>query len=244
MNSRIIKDYDPKNHNITKEFLYDSNDWDLIELAYDLDVDKLQTWWKDVQEQFPHMFFGFNENSHKLELEKSKQLVEQGYCGYYCGPIQGLTLAWPVERDEPLPPPTQANLELFPEVNRETFFHDAEIMSKFEFGYFKDMLDTLGRDSFRQAIITLHYPGMYIKQHIDSKVLKLHIPVETNEHAYFHFGEDRETTTTYHLKLGKAYILNTGDWHGTSNESDLRRAHIITRIADWHILDVIALSNT
>jgi len=238
---RFIKNYDPKD--ITLDLLYNTNDWDLIELNYDLDPAKLTEWWTDVQSKFPHLFFGFNDNAHKLDLEKSKELVEQGYCGYYCGPIEGLTLAWPVDRDEPLPPPTQANLELFPEVNKDTFFHDAKIMEKFEYGYFKEIVETLGRDAFRQAIITLHYPGMYIKQHIDSKVLKLHIPIETNENACFTFGENRETATSYHFKLGKIYILNTGDWHGTSNDSEFRRAHIITRIADWHILDVINMTN-
>jgi hypothetical protein len=193
----------------------------------------------EIKTNFGHMLFNFNDNSNKLELEKSKELVEQGYCGYYCGPIDGITLAWPVERDEPLPPPVQANLEMFPEVNRKTFFDDAKIMPKFEFGYFKELVDTLGRDSFRQSIITRHHPGMYIRQHIDSKVLKLHIPIESNENSLFHFGKDRDRS--YHLKVGKVYILNTGDWHGTSNDTDEIRSHIITRIADWQIDHVLSL---
>ena len=142
--NRFIKNYDPKD--ITLDLLYNTNDWDLIELNYDLDPAKLTEWWTDVQSKFPHLFFGFNENTHKLDLEKSKELVEQGYCGYYCGPIEGLTLAWPVDRDEPLPPPTQANLELFPEVNKDTFFHDAKIMEKFEYGYFKEIVETFGEE--------------------------------------------------------------------------------------------------
>ena len=99
----------------------------------------------------------------------------------------------------------------------------------------------MGHDAFRQAIVTRHHPSMYIRQHIDSKVLKLHIPIESNENSYFHFGKDKERS--YHMKEGKVYILNTGDWHGTTNETPDYRSHIITRITESHILKVIGLSN-
>lgn len=239
--SRIIKDYDPVNHGITLDFLYNTNDWDLVELNYNLDIEKLQQWWKEVREKFPHLVFTFNENSHKLNLEKSKEMVEQGYCGYYCGPIDGVTLAWPIDRDEPLPPPAQCNLDYFPEVNYGTFFDDAKLMSRFMFGYFKEMVDILGVDSFRQAIVTTHYPGMYIRQHVDSKVLKLHIPI-TGDNSKFIFGKDKEKGE-YHMKPGKIYILNTGDYHGTTNESEKTRSHIITRITPNQILKVLELVN-
>jgi len=130
LKARIIKDYDPKNHGITEEFLIESNDWDLLELNYSLDTSKLSEWYSQVNEKFSHMRFNFNTYSEKLDLELSKQMVEEGYCGYYCGPIDGITFSWPTERYEPLPPPQQCNLELFPEVNRNTFFDDAKIMSK------------------------------------------------------------------------------------------------------------------
>ena len=242
MSDRIIKDYDPKNHGITLDFLYNTNDWDLIELNYNVDADKLLLWWNDILENHSYMLFNFNDHYQSLELEKSKEMVEKGYCGYYCGPIDGVTLAWPKERYEPLPPPVQANLEVFPEVKRETFFNDAKLLPRFRFGYFSELVDQLGEDSFRQAIVTRHHPGMYIRQHKDSKVLKLHIPIESHENSFFHFGENKERGH-YHLKPGKVYILNTGDWHGTTNETEVHRSHIITRIADWHILDVIGMIN-
>ena len=168
-------------------------------------------------------------------------MVETGYCGYYCGPIDGITVAWPIERYEPLPPPVQCNPELYPEVDIDSFIDDAVIMPKFYFGYFKDLVEVLGRDAFRQVVTSRHYPGMYIKQHIDSKRLKLHIPIETPEGSYFHFGKDRDRK--YHMKLGKIYILNTGDWHGTSNDTDQYRTHIITRVTRNHVLKVIEMSN-
>jgi hypothetical protein len=239
--NKIIKNYDPKNHGMTLDFLYNSNDWSIVELNYNLDPLKLSEWYETICTQFNYLRYSFNEMPEKLNLEKSKEMVTQGYCGYYCGPTDGITFAWPIERDDPLPPPVQANLEMYPEINLKTFYNDAKIMNKFRFGYLNEMLEILGEDNFRQMVITTHHPKMYIRQHIDSKVLKLHIPVETNENAFFHFGPNKEVK--YHMKLGKIYILNTGDWHGTTNESDFKRSHIITRASPDHILKIIELTN-
>lgn len=238
---RIIKNYDSINHGITEEFLYDTNDWDLVELNYNIQIEKLQKWYADLVTNYSHMNFNFNQNSDLIKLEISKQMVDEGYCGYYCGPIDGITLAWPTERYEKLPPPVQADPNKFPEVNYETFIDDAKILKKLKFDYFSQLVNELGEDAFRQAIITIHHPGMYIKQHIDSKVLKLHIPIHTHPNTYFHFGENKERK--YHMKSGKAYILNTGNWHGTTNETNVSRSHIITRIVRSHILKVIGVNN-
>lgn len=241
MDARVIKDYDPNNHTITKELLYDTNDWDLVELNYNVNSSGLQEWWNNLLLQFPETLFNFNKNYDRLSLEKSKEMVEQGYCGYYCGPIDGITIAWPTERYEPLPPPVQCNREMFPEVDMNTFMDDAKILSKFYFGYFKELVDALGKDAFRQVIVSRHHPKMFIRQHIDSKRLKLHIPIETPADSYFYFGEDR--SRKYHMKAGKAYILNTGNWHGTSNDTDQYRSHLITRITNDHVLKVIGMTN-
>lgn len=241
MEARVIKDYDPINHGITEEFLRESNDWDLVELNYNIDSVRFKQWWDDVLTKFPETIFNFNQHHEMLNLEKSKEMVESGYCGYYCGPIDGITIAWPIERYEPLPPPVQCNPEKFPEVNMETFIHDAEIMPNFKFGYFSELVDALGWDAFRQTVTSRHYPGMYIRQHIDSKRLKLHIPIETSEGSYFHFGKNRDRS--YHMKLGKAYILNTGDWHGTSNDTEHFRTHMISRIIQGHIPKLLSLTN-
>jgi len=238
---RVIKDYMPSNHGITKKFLYESNDWDIIELNYSIDINALQDWFKTLETDFSYLKYDFNKMHNLLNLELSKQMVEQGYCGYYCGPIYGYTLAWPIERYEPLPPPVQANLDLFPEVNLDTFNTDAKILSKVRFGYFDYLVNDLGEDVFRQLVVTNHLPKMYIRQHIDSKVLKLHIPIFTDENAVFHFGKNKERN--YHMKAGKAYILNPGDWHGTENNSNVTRSHIITRIAEEKVLELIEKTN-
>lgn len=239
--SRIIKDYDPSNHGITMDFLYETNDWDCIEINYKIDSAKLVEWYREFEKDFSYCKFVFNTMADSLNLNMSKEMVEQGYCGIYCGPIDGYTLAWPIERYEPLPPAKQCNLEKYPEINYDTFYEDAKILTKFRRGYLETLLEELGEDSFRQLVITCHHPGMIIRQHIDSKVLKLHIPIETNEDSYFYFGEQRERK--YHMKPGCVYILNTGDWHGTGNDGTTIRSHMITRIDPDVIMKVIEKTN-
>jgi len=238
MTDRIIKNYDPEQ--LTTEFLHNTNDWDLIELNYDLDPEKITEWYTQFSKDFGHLRFEFDKMTEKVDLEVSKSMTAQGYCGYYCGPIDGLTLAWPIERYEPLPPPLQAHPDVFPEVQYSTFINDAKILSRFRTGYFEEIINILGEDSLRQAIITTHHPGMYIPQHVDSKRLKLHIPVVTHDNSFFHFGEKLEHGK-YNLKVGKIYILNTGDWHGTTNEGDKYRSHIISRILPEQIQKIIRL---
>lgn len=241
MTARVIKDYNPTNHGITDDFLYNTNDWDLIELNYNVNSTLLNEWWGSMLTQFPQCLFNFNEQHEKLNLEKSKEMVDEGFCGYYCGPIDGITLAWPAERYEGLPPPFQCDPTQFPEVNLSTFIDDAKIMPKFKFGYFARLIEVMGIDSFRQAIVSRHHPGMYIRQHRDSKTLKLHIPIESAEGSYFHFGEARDRN--YHLKEGKAYILNTGDWHGTSNDTGEFRSHLLSRVTRSNMISLISLVN-
>lgn len=237
-NARVIKDFDPNDWPV--DYFYTHDDWDLVEFNFNINTTALQDWYFKLLAEFQGSVFSFNEFQERINVEKSKEMVEQGYCGVYCGPIEGFTLAWPTERYEPLPPPSQCNPEMFPEVNGDTFINDAVLLEKYNTGYFKTMVDTIGKDAFRQALIVRHYPTMKILQHQDSPdCLKLHIPIKTNLDAVFKFGENAERE--YHLKEGKAYLLNTGMWHGTNNPSTtLERIHILTRVTREHLGNVLA----
>lgn len=238
MDPRIITSYDT----ISNDFLFDTNDWDLIELNYDIDVEKMQAWYDDFAKRFADLKFSFNDNPDKLDVEVSKQMVNDGYCGQYCGPIEGITLAWTEERYEPLPPTMQLNPDKYPEVNVETFRNESRVLSRFRYGYLEELINVFGEDAWRKAVITIHHPGMYIRQHLDSKDLKMHIPIYSNEKALFHFGKDRDRS--YHMKVGKAYILNTADWHGTSNDTpDGMKIHFITRVKRPLMQHVLGLKN-
>lgn len=239
-NAIVIKDSNINNY--TSDYFYTNTDWDLVEFNFDIDADILQSWCSSLLTEFKKNIFSFNEFQDRLNVEKSKEMVKQGYCGVYCGPIDGLTLAWPKERYEPLPPPSQCNPELFPEVNPKTFMDDAVLLEQYNQGYFNRLVNFVGVDAFRQAIIVRHHPTMKILQHQDSPdCLKLHIPVKSNPSAVFKFGQNCERE--YHLKVGKAYLLNTGIYHGTDNPSTTEeRIHIITRITRDHLNNVLKLT--
>ena len=238
--ARVIKNYKKRDRRITIDYLYDTNDWDLVECNVDLDADALKQYHDDFVKQFEHLRFSFNDYKEKLNQPESIRLVqEEGKCGIDCGPISGFTLAWPSERYEPVPAPSQLSPEMYPEVNYETFIDDAKILSKFNFGYLTVLLDLLGFDALRQLVMVQHNPGMTIGQHIDRKdPLKLHIPVVTNPDAFFVFGPNKERS--YHLKVGKVYILNTGYHHGTVNPTGVR-THLISRITKDHVNHVLSL---
>lgn len=241
-NAIVIKNYNPVDY--PAEYLYAHDDWDLVEFNFNINSSLLQQWYNELLIDFKENIFAFNEFQERLNVEKSKEMVEQGYCGVYCGPIDAITLAWPKERYEPLPPPSQCNPDMFPEVVKDTFINDALLLGKYNKGYFNTMVNAMGKDAFRQAIVVRHHPTMKILQHQDTPdCLKLHIPVSTNKDAVFKFGENAERE--YHLKEGKAYLLNTGIWHGTANLSTTDyRIHIITRITREHLSYTLGLTGT
>lgn len=78
----------------------------------------------------------------------------------------------------------------------------------------------------RQLSIAAHPPGTKINLHTDSDTyLKIHIPIKTNDKAYFNFED-----TQFVLQPGKMYLVNTNKLHGTSNEGDTYRTHLFFKI--------------
>lgn len=78
----------------------------------------------------------------------------------------------------------------------------------------------------RQLSIAAHPPGTKINLHTDSdNYLKIHIPIKTNDKAYFNFED-----TQFVLQPGKMYLVNTNKLHGTSNEGDTYRTHLFFKI--------------
>ena len=57
--------------------------------------------------------------------------------------------------------------------------------------------------------------------------VKLHIPILTNNSAYFYFGEDLERS--YVLEPGSIYIINTEVSHRTHNLGTTDRAHLFSQ---------------
>jgi hypothetical protein len=117
---------------------------------------------------------------------------------------------------------------MYPELKTADFYHDSKMISHYNFGYLKTLYEILTEKSLRQMLMSNHPAGLYVLKHIDGDFKKLHIPFQTNDQALFQFGEDLERE--YPMPLGKAYMINPKVPHGTVNNGQDARIHLISRV--------------
>lgn len=104
------------------------------------------------------------------------------------------------------------------------------------FGFGKKIVNLF--PEVRQASISGHPPSTKIQLHLDNdEFLKIHIPIITNPNAWFFFEDEK-----FNLEIGSAYLVNTILPHGTFNEGDTDRVHLIFKFPT-RLVDTI-LSNT
>jgi hypothetical protein len=113
-------------------------------------------------------------------------------------------------------------------------------MKVYKFGILNSMIETLTLPALRQMLIALHPPGLKVDTHTDGKTRKLHVPFYTNKDAVFTFGENRERK--YHMELGKGYIINTLVPHGTENNGNTERVHLLSRVDDSFMHSLLSLN--
>ena len=205
----------------TEQELRASTDWDFFELNIDVDVDKLTLWYHDVNKKFPNLKFSFDLTD--CVVPNTKQSILNGG-------IHSFGLSWPVEQALPIPPKYAARKDLYPEtlLPEEEFGAQMKVMERYKFGYFKELLDQLGEETFSWGRITVHDPEAKIDPHIDgARTIRLHIPIVTNSQAWFGWGDQK-----YNFVPGKVYLINTSKEHYTSNDGTTERAHIISHPAN------------
>lgn len=101
-----------------------------------------------------------------------------------------------------------------------------QVPTELIFGFGKKIIDNF--PNVRQTVIACHPPGSFIDQHIDTEqFVKIHIPIKTNEHSYFVFGEEE-----FNLEVGNMYLINTSLMHGTDNQGDSDRIHLICKMTE------------
>jgi len=75
-------------------------------------------------------------------------------------------------------------------------------------------------------VISAHPPATKIDLHEDNdEFIKVHIPIFTNNDAYFIINENR-----YNLLEQNIYLINTSLPHGTLNLGNSDRVHLIFKI--------------
>jgi hypothetical protein len=108
-----------------------------------------------------------------------------------------------------------------------------QVPTELIFGFGKKIVDSF--PNIRQTVITCHPPNTFIDQHIDSdNYVKVHIPIKTNKNSYFIFEDEK-----FNLEVGNAYLVNTALMHGTDNQGDSDRIHLIFKITEEDALHLM-----
>lgn len=101
--------------------------------------------------------------------------------------------------------------------------------TEFHNGYIGEFLDSFKDESCRSAVVTLQ-PGKFLSPHFDigpEYVLRLQIPIITNEHAVIGFRKDENTWYEYYLPAdGSIYCVNSGWEHYAVNNGNENRYQI------------------
>lgn len=212
------------------EILFDDLTWDIVELDFTIDTHLLEDYYSKLRTDLYNFNFSFDSKEY-LRSEIYETYKKENRVGNYSGNIQGWSISWPVERDIPCPSKSQANYDMYPELqglSDQDFYYNSMPQGKYKFGILNSLIDTLSLSSLRQMLMALHPPGLRVDTHTDGQVKKLHIPFYTNKDAVFTFGENRDRK--YHMELGKAYIINTMVPHGTENPGSTERVHLLSRV--------------
>lgn len=224
-----------------KELDYDflqSLDWDVIELNFRLNPLGLAEYLKEIVDNRKHLLFTFDMKEILNEATYNRYINENRVTNYI-GHISGYTLTWPIERDIPIPSQVHLNRELFPELDQYDLYNDSKLLKAYDFGYMQKLQGFMSERALKQMIITNHHPGLYTLTHVDGRTRKIHIPLQSDEGAIFHFGENGERE--YVMEVGKAYIINPAVPHGTDNRGKIDRYHIISRVDDDFIPSLLAI---
>lgn len=223
--------------------ILEQDNWDIIKIDLGIDLNNLKDWHEKVTSEYSELWFNFADHTYIKEdyylenLESTLTKDNDNVSGYdggkhireyiYSqhkgeGSILCMQLSWMCEKDIPIPPKWAAKPELFPELETESHMH---IQEKFYFGYFKELHDRLGEDTFRDCVIRYHTPGAVLPKHTDGPApsYRLHIPIISHGKNYFLFGENLERK--YVFEEGYAYLINTSVPHQTGNEDSVR-SHI------------------
>lgn len=210
-----------------KDFLQ-TQSWTIIQLNLKIDRKLITEYYEELESRLNHLCFDFTMRDYLLP-EIADRYESTGQVFNYIGSICGWTISWPVDRsDIPIPGQYQARKDVYPELQTCNFYEDSHPISVYKFGYLTNLLDVLGERALRQMVVAKHPPKLQVLPHVDSKSIKLHIPMKTNEFAYFYFGDNQQIQVV--MELGNAYLINPSVIHSTANLGNSDRVHLLSRV--------------
>lgn len=86
-----------------------------------------------------------------------------------------------------------------------------------------------------------HTLGLH-RDHDPSKLIRLHVPIKTNEQCMIECENKSGEIIKAHLAVGNLYILNTGRRHSVSNNSEEWRVHLLIDIRGQNFLKKVNTS--
>lgn len=253
---RVIENYDPAD--VTLD-LINSDEWDYLVLNKKINVAGIKQYWYDVQDKLSYLRFNFIDHRHYLKPIEHKDgkpgfrtdASSDSFHNLSYGDhakISTYTIAWPTQRDTPLPPVWACDINQFPEIRefvgddnkfkKDTNHHSFVMLNQYMFGEFKNIWDEWGKDFLLNARITAHDPGMVVPIHKDGHVTRIHIPM-TDDSSNFCWGDNWDRC--YKWQVGNIYLINSHITHGTTNHGSTIRANILSNVDTHRIPDLIRL---
>ena len=95
-----------------------------------------------------------------------------------------------------------------------------------------EQLESLTGFKIGQVRLAWLLPDRGYSMHADTEALRFHIPLLTNDYAYFLINDQ-----IHHMDIGKLYHLQTTEYHSAFNLGPVPRLHIVFSTCTWPELD-------
>ena len=175
--------------------------WNYKILDLNINLDSLVDYYDQLETTWSHKKWTMNDSV--LGGEKHEAAKAYGW---------GLQSNLP-NLEDPCPPYNVSKVKL-------DYYRDTDLI----FGYIKRLKQKF-TDSTQWSVAG-HPPGTKIGLHTDSSnYLKIHIPIYTNNNAYFIFENEKIV-----MQPGRAYLINTREMHGTENLGKTDRVHLFFKV--------------
>lgn len=228
-NDRVHLIFKIKKENINdilnNEYILDPQkiDFDILELKkFNFNYEEIVDYYNIVKNDFSYLRWELLPRDNS----KDPRLYPDGYddgVGIYGYAVQTNL------KDTSVPAPVY-NSKL---ISKELKIPYATNKTKLCFGFVEKLLNEL--PFVEELVVTAHPPKSKMALHKDNYVnIRIHIPIQANDKSYFNYEHNK-----YVLETGKAYLVNTCRLHGTDNQGDNDRIHLLFKIPIGKIKELI-----
>ena len=120
-------------------------------------------------------------------------------------------------------------------VNEQSTLQDTTLMDTMGFGVIRDVMGMIPAEFERVRLMKIK-ANSKIGKHSDKidkdfgledgNIVRIHVPIRTNDQVEFYLWEKREKLTNY-LKVGHFYYVDVRAPHAVTNNSDVDRIHLV-----------------